>query len=961
MNNRIMATLFALAIALFIGVAPVKAEAAVAQHEHYDNGGTPCVCDYAGCTEPVHHLTKVEKVDANHEKPGNIEYYVCSECNKWFKDEAATEYIQKADDVVIPKIEHELVWEVKDGTHKQYCTGCGYVPVAETAHTLSKTDNGNGTHTIKCTVEGCTYEVKDAAHDDGTKKDCICGVCGAKMEHTPGENWDTSGNVNHWKVCTVCGEQLEKAEHTFTYTAGENDKHSKKCTVCEKVVETEACVDLDPVDHKCDLCGDALIHVWNGSYMNAKPVHKTATCTEDGIWLHYQCNVCGMRVKQDGTILDETTMVNPASGHTEATSWSHNPDGHWKQCVKNGVDQQHKATEVFEHEMEWKYNGSTGHYQQCKVCGRVGNTVEHTYVRTPLGNGKHETKCSVCGYVMGTFNCEDAGDDDDCVCDGCGGDVAHTITPLRTVPAVAATCTEGGYEKHYECPTCKKLFKYEGGVCTEITIADVTTEALGHDWEHRQYTLSNKHVVKCTRCDAYETMGHTDTDGDCLCDLGTCNALVHSHEHVYVEEVPATCGKAGTKAYYYYKDCGKMFDLNENPIEAPVEIPALDHVASDEFEAIDGNQHAIKCEKCGEVIKTETHVDSNEDNRCDVCKVELTLVEVPEEPATCTDIGYEKCWKSPVTDKMYADPYGNEYITSRKVIPAKGHTYTTSNGAQHICKDCGHAVNHTASKERPCFCSVCNLPIGGHTIEAVAAVEPTCTKAGTEAYVKCSCGAMYDAQGNVIAKVKSIPAKGHILDTTKVNDAAEGDHYMVCTVCGYEAHEDHAMAVKDPLKGNYHQYVCECGKVVTEKHADKDGDKICDACGHDMSGSSVKVENHDSKTVVTGEAETVDNSKSWLQNWFDNLFGSNAGGSASSSKSAKTADDGTSTQGSNAGDKSDASGNKAPEADNSGNAGSGSGSSGQSSTNTNTSTETGIINEFIQWLSQLFGAWLQGK
>lgn len=918
-----MATLFALAIALFIGVAPVKAEAAVAQHEHYDNGGSPCVCDYAGCTEPVHHLTKVEKVDANHEKPGNIEYYVCSECNKWFKDEAATEYIQKADDVVIPKIEHELVWEVKDGTHKQYCTGCGYVPVPETAHTLSKTDNGNGTHTIKCTVEGCTYEVKDAAHDDGTKKDCICGVCNAEMEHTPSE-WKLypSNNAKHFRQCTNCAKTLEVADHV------DADKN---------------CI--------CDECGHQLMHtVVNVNY-------QAATCEKDGNTDHRKCTTCGTLFEWNSSkVLKPEEVVIKAKGHTANGVWEKGADSHYQWCANNC------GTKMLEEEHtcgDWKEypSNKSKHFHQCTVCYKTVETEAHNYVYTKCeGENKHKRECVDCGQY--TYIQCDVGKTK-CVCSDCKGVKVHNIADLRTVAEKSATCTEGGYEKHYECPTCKKLFKYEGGVCTEITIADVTTEALGHDWKYSKDTESKKHFVECTRCDACETMGHTDTDGDCLCDLGTCNALVHSHEHVYVEEVPATCGKAGTKAYYYYKDCGKMFDLNENPIKAPVEIPALDHVASDEFEAIDGNQHAIKCEKCGEVMETETHVDSNEDNRCDVCKVELTLVEVPEEPATCTDIGYEKCWKSPVTNKMYADPYGNEYITSRKVIPAKGHTYTTSNGAQHICKDCGHAVNHTASKERPCFCSVCNLPIGGHTIEAVAAVEPTCTKAGTEAYVKCSCGAMYDAQGNVIAKVKSIPAKGHILDTTKVNDAAEGDHYMVCTVCGYEAHEDHAMAVKDPLKGNYHQYVCECGKVVTEKHADKDGDKICDACGHDMSGSSVKVENHDSKTVVTGEAETVDNSKSWLQNWFDNLFGSNAGGSASSSNSAKAADDGTSTQGGNAGDKSDASGNKAPEADNSGNAGSG--SSGQSSTNTNTSTETGIINEFIQWLSQLFGAWLQGK
>lgn len=925
MNNRILATLFALAIVLFIGVAPVKAEAA---HTCYDNRDN-CICDYAGCTKTVHTLTKVEAVEADHEKAGNTEYYVCDNCGKLFTDETAkTE--TTAEDVIVAKIEHELKWEVTETTHKKACTGCGYVPVQSEAHTFTKVDNGDGTHTKTCTV--CGYAVTEE-HFEGSVVDCKCGSCNAEMEHVPGK-------------CSVY--------------PSDTTKHFEPCAVCNKSLNIEEHVDADS-DCTCDECGYFLGHTL---------VHYDAaevTCEKDGCKWHYECSVCGKYFwDADGTQeAKKENVILEALGHEPNGTWTSDGEtGHYQWCSHDC------GTKLLMEDHtcgDWKvYPSNTNlHFHQCTVCGKTVETAEHDYVYTKVeGENKHKRECADCGtytYIVCDF-------DENCVCKACGGLKTHSITDsnVRTVEAKDATCTEDGYELHYRCEDCGTLLNTKGEV---ITIEDVTIKALGHDWVYKTETASGKHLVKCRECKVYETLGHTDTDGDCLCDIGNCNTLVHSHAHVYVAEVAPTCGKAGTEAYYYYKDCGRMFDMEENEISGPVSIPALEHVASDEYEAIEGGMHAIKCENCGEVIKTEAHVDSNNNNRCDVCDVELSLEHYDRVAPTCTTIGYEEYWESPYTHIKYADANGNVGIDKVEEIPMLGHDWTewVSNGMgghTRYCKRCKvdpQTEAHT-NTVLGCVCDVCYGGLAGHTITHHDTVAATCTTSGTQEYIECSCGKIYDVQSMTeVAKPIAIPKTGHKLSNELVESSKTGDHYQVCTNagCDYEYHTDHEPVVEDPLKGNYHQWICECGNVETERHYDKDGDNKCDECGHDMANTSVNVQNHDSVTVVTGEKKTVNNQKSWWQNWLDNLLPSNAGGTSTTAASASN--DSASTSGSG----NTTSGGSTAADTGSGTTNSGSTASGSGSTTSNgsgsTSSGTGIINEFIQWLSQLFGSWLQGK
>lgn len=100
----------------------------------------------------------------------------------------------------------------------------------------------NGT-SVKPSAKG-TYELKDVEHDVNVT---VEGV----LKHEPdGSGWAHDAK-NHWHVC-LCGEVLDKAEHTFEWvvdkpatTEAKGEKH-QECTVCGEKGKTEEIAILVP-------------------------------------------------------------------------------------------------------------------------------------------------------------------------------------------------------------------------------------------------------------------------------------------------------------------------------------------------------------------------------------------------------------------------------------------------------------------------------------------------------------------------------------------------------------------------------------------------------------------------------------------------------------------------------------------------------------------------------------------
>ena len=160
-----------------------------AEEEHNWENGTCTICQYpcqhtggtATCTaqalcavcggtygavDPANHanLVKTEAKAATHLTEGNIEYWYCDGCDKYFRDQAGTEEIADLSETVIPKLaEHtpdNTGWHSDETNHWNTCE-CGE-KLNEAAHTFEWVTDKEATATEagsrhkECTV--CGYE-----------------------------------------------------------------------------------------------------------------------------------------------------------------------------------------------------------------------------------------------------------------------------------------------------------------------------------------------------------------------------------------------------------------------------------------------------------------------------------------------------------------------------------------------------------------------------------------------------------------------------------------------------------------------------------------------------------------------------------------------------------------------------------------------------------------------------------
>ena len=185
--------------------------------EHIHTGGT------ATCTEPTicedcgraygnalgHNAVKTERKEATCIEDGNIQYWYCDACGKYFSDETLTEKITKEETVVkatghnAVKTERKETTCIEDGNIQYwYCDACGKYFSDETlTEEITKEET-----VVKATGHGET-ELKNA-------KEATCTVEGYTGD----------------KVCKVCGLVVEKGK--VTAKAAHNFKDGK-CTVCK--------------------------------------------------------------------------------------------------------------------------------------------------------------------------------------------------------------------------------------------------------------------------------------------------------------------------------------------------------------------------------------------------------------------------------------------------------------------------------------------------------------------------------------------------------------------------------------------------------------------------------------------------------------------------------------------------------------------------------------------------------
>ena len=436
-----------------------------------------------------HKLTKTNAKVATCTEPGNSAYWSCSNCGKFFSDEAGNNEITENSWVIsaahtLVKTEAKAATCTEAGSSAYWtCTTCGkYFSdeagkneiakdswVISAGHNLTKTDAKAAT----CTEDGntaywhCSVCNKYFSDENGTTEIALDDTV-VKAHHTmtktdAKEPTCTADGNNAYYTCSVCGkvfkdeagtqpttvkaETLEKKAHTPVVDAA-------VAATCEKTGLTEG--------SHCSVCNEVLVAqkvVDKIPHSMTKTDAKAATCTEDGNNEYYTCSACGKAFKDaDGKI--ETTVEAEkiaATGHTMTKT-----DAKAATCTEDG------NTAYWHCSVCNKYfsdeNGTTEIALDDTVV-KAHHTMTKTDAKEPTctadGNNAYYT-CSVCGKVFK----DEAGTQPTTV-------KAETLEKKAHTPvvdaAVAATCEKTGLTEGSHC-----------SVCNEVLVAQKVVDKIPH-------------------------------------------------------------------------------------------------------------------------------------------------------------------------------------------------------------------------------------------------------------------------------------------------------------------------------------------------------------------------------------------------------------------------------------------------------------------------------------------------
>ncbi len=603
-----------------------------------------------------HALKNIAAVAPTCTEQGNITYYVCEECDKYFADSEGKTEITDKSAVILKATGHTLnfVEEVpatdKVAGHIAYyeCPVCGkyfsdengeneiakesvIIPIKQ--HVLTKVDAVKPT----CTTQGnITYYV--------------CSECGNYFADVRGENeiTDKSSVIlainenNHdwgeWAVVTeaTCTEKgLEKR------VCKHNEEHVETREIeatghdYTTVVTAPTCTEKGYTTYTCKNCN----HTYTANETEAighDLVHhdgKPATCTETGYEAYDTCTRCDYttykqiaalaKPKENTVSFDFTDVKNRLSRTNDKQVWnSKNED----------------ATFIND-----KASSNTNVNDAVPIRCYVGSKITIALNDTNAKITKIVFTCET-GYLL------NSGDIKDC-----------TVTTNGKVITVVLNNPQNSF-------VISSLTKQARFNTVEMT---VTTPA-SHTWEvvtatEPTCTEEGSTSYKCTVC------GETKTE--------TIPATGHSLQLV---EVEATCGATGIKAHYECSVCHKWFTDEAGTQEIAEEDKATYTIPVDETKHVwnegtvtteatcttDGVKlcECTSCHKQQQLPIPAGHKYENNDYKCDVCGEYLYEYKTLADFIALEDSNENFYTIEGVVTEIINTTYGNFYITDGTTI-----------------------------------------------------------------------------------------------------------------------------------------------------------------------------------------------------------------------------------------------------------------------------------------------------
>ena len=389
-----------------------------------------------------HAIIRVDTVAPTCTEKGNRVYYLCTTCQRAFKDKAGTEATTVAAET-IPALGHSMT---KTEAVAPTCTekGSNAYYTCATCRKVYQDQAGKRETTVEAetlNALGHTMEVITATEPTCTEVGypdyVLCTVCHKIFLDRDGKQETTLAEI----AIPALGHSMVKTEAVAPTCTESGNNAYYTCSTCGKVYKDE--------QGNTETSAEAEVLNALGHTME-KTEAVAPTCTEKGNNAYYTCSVCG-KVYKDEQGNAETTAeaeVLEALGHTMVKTEAVAPT-----CTEKGSNA----------------------YYTCSVCGKVykderGNaetTVEaealdalgHTMVKTEViaptctesGNNAYYT-CSACRKVFK----DEAGKQETTAEAEVLSALGHT---MEKTEAVAPTHTAGGNNAYYTCRTCGKVFQ----------------------------------------------------------------------------------------------------------------------------------------------------------------------------------------------------------------------------------------------------------------------------------------------------------------------------------------------------------------------------------------------------------------------------------------------------------------------------------------------------------------------
>ena len=715
-----------------------------------------CIHTVSGSNVVVHHPaadpTCVGAVDAH---AGNIEYWYCTECGKYWTD---AEFIKEvgADDVIIPMIGHYIKNEAgaliidpnialnsfDDECHWTECRLCGNVlGNTKSAHRMT------GELPTCCSGNHCL----DCKYDDGIRNaDNHIGDTEIQDAFAPvGNKPGYTGNT----VCVSCGEIVSAGRYYY---------------------------------YECpDGCAEKL------EYVEGIP----KTCYADGVKPYYKCTMCGRMYLDEAAQnhVELSGLTDPCTGHdlhfsssvtagTSLKNIDHCFDGnfHWLGCQRCGKTLKELANELsgmgitstlLELSVKGRHYGGTAsctELAKCLDCGEYyGELRPHEYNEINV--------CINCGYAAATCKAPTVSGTEDRE-NGTVSLIWNAVAGADHYEVWIKSIDDGSMKLAYSGSKTSTVLSGEGnGEPFYVKVRAISEDGAGGAFSSDQlFSCKIEHsfgaweVITAATCDE-------DGEEKRVCSL--CGKVetrvIPELGHKYNTTVTKpTCTDDGFTVYVC-KVCGHTYkgDL----------VNSYGH-SFGEWETI----NSATCTEKGLQKRT-----------CGRCNISETRVTDPlghnwrswetVSPATCTDDGLRKhvCARCKTEETQTIAAFG--HTCSETVTPP---TCTADGFTTHICNTCGYTFTDTP------------VAATGHSYgEWVVMVPAVCATEGSGMRECSICG---DIDSSII------PAPGHsyIDYVTPATCTEIGFTTHTCSVCGDEYIDSHV----EPNGHSYSKGVCTvCG------------------------------------------------------------------------------------------------------------------------------------------------------